>query len=146
MLYDAMTSLLSLATDGWSLEFSPNSSFSASVKGGMMSGVVIVVVDDMFFVSKIRAVAEAVGVSISFPRNKDAVIEKAREARLIVVDLHHQKVDPMELAKELSGIKLIGFFSHVDVNLQRRALAAGFDEVLPRSAFVRELPRILERG
>jgi FixJ family two-component response regulator len=109
----------------------------------MMSGVVIVVVDDMFFASKIRAVAEALGVEISFPRNKDALIEKAREARVVLVDLHNQKMDPMELAKDLSGMKLIGFFSHVEVELQRKAVEAGYAQVLPRSAFVRDLPKIL---
>ena len=108
-----------------------------------MSGVVIVVVDDMFFASKIRAVAEAVGVEVSFPRTKDALIEKAREARLVLVDLHNQKVDPIELATELPGVKLIGFFSHVHVDLQRAAVAAGYHQVLPRSAFVRDLPKIL---
>jgi len=115
----------------------------------MMSGVVIVVVDDMFFASKIRAVAEAVGVEISFPRNKDALIEKAREARLILVDLHNQKIDGVALARELKGneqlraIPMVGFFSHVETELQRNALAAGFDRVIPRSVFARDLPKIL---
>ena len=108
-----------------------------------MSGVVIVVVDDMFFASKIRAVAEAVGVEISFPRTREAVIEKAREARLIIVDLHNQKIDAVGLARELTGVKLIGFFSHVETELQRNALAAGFDQVLPRSVFTRDLQRII---
>ena len=114
-----------------------------------MSGVVIVVVDDMFFASKIRAVAEAVGVEISFPRTREAVIEKAREARLIIVDLHNQKIDPVALARELKAneqvraIPMVGFFSHVETELQRNALAAGFDQVLPRSAFTRDLQRIL---
>jgi hypothetical protein len=36
-----------------------------------MSMKVLAVVDDMFFASKIRAVAEAVGVEISFPRTKE---------------------------------------------------------------------------
>jgi CheY-like chemotaxis protein len=108
-----------------------------------MNRVVIAVVDDMFFASKIRAVAEAVGVEISFPRNKEALVEKAREARLILVDLHNQKMDPIEVARELRGTNLIGFFSHVETELQRKALAAGFDQVLPRSAFARDLPKIL---
>ena len=98
----------------------------------------------MFFASKIRAVAEAVGVELSFPRNKDVLMEKASEAQLIIVDLHNQKVDPVALAKELPGIKLIGFFSHVHTDLQRAALAAGYDQVIPRSAFVRDLPKILQ--
>ena len=114
-----------------------------------MSGLVIVVVDDMFFASKIRAVAEAVGVEISFPRTKDALIEKAREARLILVDLHNQKIDAVALAAELKAneqlraIPMVGFFSHVETELKQNALAAGFDQVLPRSAFTRDLARIL---
>ena len=116
-----------------------------------MSGLIIAVVDDMFFASKIRAVAEAVGAEISFPRTRDALIEKARETkpRLILVDLHSQRIDPRTLANELKSdeglrdIPLIGFFSHVQTELQRDALAAGFDQVLPRSVFVRDLPKIL---
>ena len=116
-----------------------------------MSGVIIAIVDDMFFKSKIRAVAEAVGTEISFPRNQDALIQKAREAkpRLIIVDLHNQKIDPAALAtdlkadNELRSIPLLGFFSHVQTELQRNALAAGFDQVIPRSVFARDLSKIL---
>ena len=110
-----------------------------------MSEIVIAVVDDMFFASKIRAVAEAVGVEISFPRSKEALIQKVRETkpRLVIVDLHNQKIDPLELAKELRGTRLLGFFSHVQTELQRNAMAAGFDQVIPRSAFARDSPKIL---
>jgi PleD family two-component response regulator len=116
-----------------------------------MSRRVIAVVDDMFFTSKIRAVAEAVDIEISFPRTKEVLVAKARETRpdLILVDLHNQRVEPTELAthlksdEELRSIPLLGFFSHVQTELQRNALAAGFDRVLPRSAFVRDLPQIL---
>jgi DNA-binding NarL/FixJ family response regulator len=110
-----------------------------------MSQIVIAVVDDMFFASKIRAVAEAVGAEISFPRSKEALMQKVRETppRLVIVDLHNQKIDPNELAKELPGIRLLGFFSHVQTELQRNAIAAGFDQVIPRSVFARDLPQIL---
>jgi DNA-binding NarL/FixJ family response regulator len=110
-----------------------------------MSHIVIAVVDDMFFASKIRAVAEAVGTEIIFPRSKEALMQKVREAkpRLVIVDLHNQKIDPNELAKELPGIRLLGFFSHVQTELQRKAIAAGFDQVIPRSVFARDLPEIL---
>ena len=116
-----------------------------------MSEIVISVVDDMFFASKIRAVAEAVGAEISAPRSQEAIVSKARDTkpRLIVIDLHNQRVDPIALVRELksdealSDIPVIGFFSHVETELQRNALAAGFDQVLPRSAFARDLPQIL---
>ena len=116
-----------------------------------MSPKVISVVDDMFFASKIRAVAEAAGVEISFPRSQEAVVSKARETKpgLMVVDLHNQRIDPLALARELKaddelrGIRLLGFFSHVQTELQRNALAAGFDQVVPRSVFARDLPKLL---
>jgi hypothetical protein len=104
---------------------------------------VLAVVDDMFFASKIRAVAEAVGVEISFPRTKESLIEKAREAKLVIVDLHNQKIDPLSLPAELGDVRLLGFFSHVEVELQRQAVAAGYTQVIPRSVFSRELPQIL---
>jgi len=116
-----------------------------------MSGVIIAVVDDMFFAAKIRAVAEAVGAEISFPRSQEFLMEKAYEMKpqLILVDLHNQKLDPVVLAKDLKAdeqlreVPLVGFFSHVQTELQRKALAAGFDQVLPRSVFSRDLPNIL---
>lgn len=116
-----------------------------------MSRRVIAVVDDMFFASKIRAAAEALSVEISFPRNMEALIGKMREAapQLILVDLHNQRLDPVALATELksdeqlAAIPLLGFFSHVQMELQRNAIAAGYDRVVPRSVFARDLPQIL---
>jgi hypothetical protein len=40
-------------------------------------------------------------------------------------------------------VPVVGFFAHVQTELMQRARAAGFDEVLPRSAFVARLPDIL---
>lgn len=105
----------------------------------------------MFFAAKIRAVAEAVGAEISFPRTQEALIQKAREAspRLIIVDLHNLRIEPAALATELKsdevlrGVPLLGFFSHVQTELQQNALGAGFDHVIPRSVFARDLPKLL---
>ena len=116
-----------------------------------MSGIVLAVVDDMFFASKIRATAEALGVSISFVSTLPSLLEKARASRpdLVLVDLHNQKVDNVQLAQlvredsELSSVRLLGFFSHVQTELQKSAIAAGFDVVIPRSVFARDLARLL---
>ena len=105
----------------------------------------------MFFASKIRATAEAVGVEVRFLRSIENLIEKARETKpgLVVVDLHNTKLDPIALAAELKGndelkaIPLLGFFSHVHTDLQRNAVAAGYDRVVPRSVFARDLAEIL---
>jgi hypothetical protein len=99
----------------------------------------------MFFQAKIRAVAEAVGAQINFPRTKEALLEKARQADLVIVDLQNQKIDPLSLPSELRAVRLLGFFSHVEVELQRSAVAAGYEQVMPRSVFTRDLADILSK-
>jgi CheY-like chemotaxis protein len=111
----------------------------------------IAVVDDMFFISKIRETGKALGMIVNFPRNLDALRATIAEdvPQLILVDLHHQKLDSIQLAAELKasetlkGVTLLGFFSHVQVDLQRQAAEAGYDAVLPRSIFFRDLAKIL---
>ncbi|HXM51324.1 MAG TPA: hypothetical protein VN956_26005 [Pyrinomonadaceae bacterium] len=112
---------------------------------------IIAVVDDLFFASKIRGTAEELGITVTFAGKLDVLVEAARRAQpsLIICDLHSQKIDPMELARGLRAdeqmrtIRLLGFFSHVQTELQRQAEAAGFDKVLPRSAFSKNLGEIL---
>ena len=116
-----------------------------------MPANIIAVVDDLFFASKIRGTAEELGVKVSFSPNVSVLIETAHRdpPRLIICDLHSQKVDAMELAKQLKAdeqlcsIPLLGFFSHVQTELQHQAEAAGFDRVMPRSAFSKYLGEIL---
>ena len=111
----------------------------------------IAVVDDMFFISKIRETGKALGMVVNFPRNLDALRATIAEdvPELILVDLHHRKLDAIQLASELKanerlkGVLLLGFFSHVQVDLQRQAVQAGYDAVLPRSIFFRDLAKIL---
>ncbi|MGH9873678.1 MAG: hypothetical protein ACRD9S_14615 [Pyrinomonadaceae bacterium] len=117
-----------------------------------MSRTILAAVDDMFFAAKIRATAEALEVSIKFHRQLDGLVNAAAEQQpaLIVVDLHNEKLNPIELAHRLKAVEavkaipLLGFFSHVQTDLQRAALEAGFDQVIPRSVFSRDLAKILE--
>jgi CheY-like chemotaxis protein len=117
-----------------------------------MSRYVIAAVDDLFFASKIRAVAEHLGLSIEFARSDQAVIDAAQRETptIIVIDLHSHKFRPLELAtrlkedKQLTSIRLVGFFSHVETQMQVDAKRAGFDQVLPRSAFTNRLAQILK--
>ena len=116
-----------------------------------MTRTVIAVVDVLFFASKIRGTAEQLGVAASFPRRLDALMEAALrdQPALIICDLHATRINLMELAKllkadeQLRSIPLLGFFSHVQTELQLQAEQAGFDRVMPRSAFTKHLPAIL---
>src|SRR6476660_5145659 len=119
-----------------------------------MTRKIVAIVDDMFFASKIRATAEAIGVEIAFPRTPESALEKIAQIQpqLIVVDLQNARFDVVEFGSELKAnadtqsVPLLGFFSHVEVELQRKAMGAGFDHVLPRSVFARDLASILRGG
>ena len=116
-----------------------------------MTRHILAAVDDMFFAAKIRATAEALGVSIKFHRKLEGLVDAAIEQTpaLILVDLHNEKLDLFQLARELKAnevvknIPLLGFFSHVQTDLQRASLEAGYDQVIPRSVFSRDLAKIL---
>jgi CheY-like chemotaxis protein len=112
---------------------------------------IIAAVGDLFFAARIRGTAEQAGAEASFPKSADALLTSAREEppALFVFDLQAQNFDVCELARTLKaderlrGVPLVGFFSHVETELQRRAQEAGFDAVMPRSLFTRRLPEIL---
>ncbi len=112
---------------------------------------IIAVVDDLFFASKIRGTAEQAGVPVQFVKSIADVVEKAKATppELIIADLNAQCCDVSELARALKrddalkSIPLLGFFSHVQTEVQQAAIRAGFDQVIPRSAFSKNLPQIL---
>ena len=43
------------------------------------------------------------------------------------------------------GIRIIGFLSHIQGDLKAKAVEAGCDTVMPRSAFSQNLPNLLRR-
>ncbi len=113
---------------------------------------VLAAVDDLFFAARIRATAEHLGIEVEFARSLEALGEAARGETfaLVIVDLHLQRHDPFAVAhlfkadEALRETPLVAFFSHVQVELQRRAGDAGFDRILPRSTFTKRLPDILQ--
>lgn len=112
----------------------------------------IAAVEDLFFASKIRATAEPLGIEVAFAKSAEIALAAARskKPRLIIVDLQARAFNPIELARTLKAdyglheIELVGFFSHVQASLQRDAQAAGYNRVLPRSVFTRQLAEILQ--
>ncbi len=116
--------------------------------------MVVAVLDDLMFTSKIRAAADGLGVKVTFARSREATLSAVREHRpaLVLLDLNNSRTDPLGLVGEMKRDPLLqqtptlGFVSHVDSERIEAAHAAGVGEVLARSAFVQRLPEILERG
>jgi CheY-like chemotaxis protein len=115
-----------------------------------MAGI-IAVVDDLFFVGKLEGTAKQAGVSLRTLRAADFNPESLppEKPALFIVDLNCRSADAVELIRrlkadaELAGVPVIGFISHVQVELQRAAREAGCDEVMPRSKFTAGLAELL---
>lgn len=114
--------------------------------------MVIVAVDDLMFASRISSAAKALGVEMAFARSPEAIVEAVRTKapRLVIFDLNSVKVRSLEAVAALkadaalASVPTIGFVSHVQTELIAQARDAGIDQVMARSAFVTQLPQLLQ--
>src|SRR5262245_18410238 len=100
-------------------------------------------IDDLFFTSKLREVAQSLGAEASICRSADAV---PPEVSRVFVDLSATTFDPINEFGKLKAshsAAVTAFFSHVQVDMKDRAERAGADEVLPRSVFAKRLAELL---
>ncbi len=113
-------------------------------------------IEDLFFNAKITETARKLGVKVAFIKNdKDAVAEltdseEADRPGLIVFDLNNANAKPLTLipklkAKLKKSTSIVGFLSHLQNDLRAKAIEAGCDTVMPRSAFSQNLPNLLRR-
>src|SRR4051794_40223149 len=91
---------------------------------------VAVVVPDLLFGSRVQGGVEAAGHEL---------VPAEADPELVIADV--EVVDP----NDVPGPRRLGFYPHVQPELKRRAEAAGFDMVVPRSRIARELPELLEK-
>jgi CheY-like chemotaxis protein len=116
--------------------------------------MILAIVDDLMFVSKIRTAASQGGVAVAFARSSAGALAEMRKSApsLVILDLNNPRTDPlgtvnaMKADPELASIPTVGYVSHVQTDVIEAARAAGVEEVLARSAFSERLPAILERG
>jgi len=112
---------------------------------------VIALVEDLMFLSRVREAAAASGTVIHAVHTADELLEACRSEvpSLLLLDLDSPRVGALEALRRLRtealapDVASLGFFSHVHPERGRDALAAGCGRVLPRSAFVKELPGLL---
>lgn len=116
--------------------------------------MIVAVVDDLLFSSKIRGAAQLGGQTIHFVRNAAAVIGEIREKQpgLVIFDLDRASLSPsatiaaVKAEPDLAHIPLVGYVSHVHADVIEAARRAGIDQVMARSAFVAQLPLLLKAG
>lgn len=95
---------------------------------------VTALVPDLLFGSNVQGALRAAGHEVELVGSADAI--DPRTTDVLVVDLMADGVDPAALAQ--LGPPTLGFFAHVEPEVRERAVAAGFDLVVPRSRMHRE--------
>ena len=104
---------------------------------------------DLFFRSKIDAIAAAAGAEVGYASALDAVASQcaALKPAIVFTDLSDPSFPALETLKQIRaaapGARVIGFVSHVDLKPLRAARDAGYELTLSRSEFTARLPDLL---
>ena len=110
---------------------------------------VVVFMDDLMFLSRIRSASAAQGIPVVAVRSVLDLMDACRMgARLVLVDLDSRLpvtagIAAVTAEPDLFGIPIVGFFSHLQPERAAAARSAGCTWALPRSAFVRQLEGLL---
>src|SRR6202140_858850 len=121
------------------------------LRGWKFMADAIALIDDLFFLAKVHETAKHTGVTLETAATGDQLLKAAAAspAALILVDLNARQgaLDAVERLCAANGQgnprRVIAFLSHVQTDLAERALAAGCQNVMPRSKFTQNLAEIL---
>jgi DNA-binding NarL/FixJ family response regulator len=109
---------------------------------------VVAVFDDLLLGSNVLGMLRAAGHEAALA---SPAAMHPDGAAVLIVDLGSEGFDGVALveelraAGELAGTRVLGVYSHVHQDVRRRAEAAGFDLVVPRSRMAREGPALVTR-
>ena len=113
-------------------------------------------IEDLFFQAKINETSKKLGIKVEFVKgDKESVarltdLAEADRPALLVFDLNNLNAKPMTLipkfkTKFKKATSIVGFLNHLQGDLKMKAIEAGCDTVMPRSAFSQSLPNLLRR-
>jgi CheY-like chemotaxis protein len=111
---------------------------------------VAALIPDLLFGSKVHSALQAAGHEVDLISGAVEAWDEVGGIDLLVIDLTSPDIDGVELFEtlamggELHAVRTLGFFAHVQPEVRERALAAGFDLVVPRSRMAREGPQLVE--
>ena len=95
---------------------------------------------DLLFGSKVEGALRAAGHEVDRFDSPGRAQEPGYD--VLVVDLNAPEYDGPEVA---ASVPSVGFYSHVDQDTRRRAEAAGYSVVVPRSRMARETATVVEK-
>jgi CheY-like chemotaxis protein len=112
---------------------------------------VCALVPDLLFGSKVQSALEQAGHEVELVAAEPEAWDQVGGTDVLVVDLTTDLVDGAGLVAslraggELPAVRVLGFYSHVEQDVRRRAEEAGFDLVVPRSRMAREGAELVTR-
>ena len=115
--------------------------------------MILAVLDDLMFTSKIKTTANQIGVTVAFARSAENALAEMRKSppSLVILDLNNARTNPLGIVAgmredpALKAIHIVGYASHVQVDVINAARQAGVDDVMARSAFTQNLAEILSK-
>ena len=113
--------------------------------------MIVAVLDDLMFTSKIKTTAGQLGIAVAFARSADAALAEMRKTApsLVIFDLNNPRTNPLAIVSAmkqeptLASVPTIGYASHVQTDVIDAARRAGVGDVMARSAFTQQLAQIL---
>ena len=121
--------------------------------GNVPPGMVLVVISDLLFRSRIDDVARRLNVPLRVAKSVEQLERHLANGApaMAIVDLEIETMDPAETVTRIrnaaggADTRLIAFAGHTNLDAIRAGRAAGAGVVLARSAFVTQLPALLGR-
>ena len=108
--------------------------------------MILAIVDDLLFRGKLEAAAGQLGAPLTIAADAVTAARGTEPPQRVLIDLN-LRGDALAMVRDLRAafpeVLVVGYCSHVQQDLQRQALEAGCTTVLPRSAFVHQLPELL---
>src|ERR1700738_1144831 len=95
--------------------------------------MILAVLDDLMFSSKIKTTAGQLGVAVIFARSADAALSEMRKTApsLVILDLNNARTNPLGIVASmkqdpaLAAIPTVGYASHVQTDVINAARQAG---------------------
>ena len=109
---------------------------------------ILAVMSDLFFAAQINDEAKKLAMTAVFVTDQASAIEQLdSNPALVILDLNCASARPLELIGEITArdpaIPTVGFVSHVQEDLKRKALEAGCGTVLARSVFAKNVQSLI---
>jgi len=120
----------------------------------MEQPTVLVIVDDLFFLTKIQTTLKHLGMTgqvITQHISWQDYVGTAMTPALVIVDLTLRMDDAVAVIRTIRAtergvpIPILAFGSHVAVETRQQALQAGADRVVAKSEFANHLPDLIQQ-